>query len=246
MADIFDFDSPDLVNLQRWYRKAPKRFIRAVTGVVTTLAFEARAQAIQNIKNGTITRNPRFVSASMRVEKAKRVSSLNQVVAEMGSIDISRKGLSSGFEELETGGQSTSNRVPTLASRGGGNENKKVSPTVRFNKVGKFHRPKHFRSPRNRSKRAQASRMLNAIRNREVENKPFIMPSGLKGPMGRMPPGIWRRKGKDFKLMNPFQGRRGRTKKIEWMTKAVALVSERGNLLKIWRKEIDFILRKKK
>ncbi len=246
MADIFNFESPDLVNLQKWYRKAPKRFIGAVRGVVTTLAFEARAQAVQNIKNGTITRNPRFVSASMRVEKAKRVSSLSQVVAEMGSIDISRKGLSSGFEELETGKRSTSDRVPTLASRAGGNERKKVSPGVRFNKVGKFHRPKNFRSSRTKTKRAQVARMLNAIRKREVENKPFIIPSGLTGPMGRMVPGIWKRKGKDFKLMNPFQGRRGKTKRIEWMARAVATVSERGNLLKIWRKEIDFILRKRK
>ena len=244
-ADIFNFESPDLVNLQTWYRRAPKRFNRAVTGVVNTLAFQARSQAVKNIQAGTITRNPRFVSASMRVEKARNASSLNRIVSEMGSIDLSRKGRSSAFEELETGSQSPSHRVPTLFARAGGNAQKKVSPAVRFKNISKFHRHKQFRG-RAKSKQGQVAAMLKAIRTRKAQNKPFIIPSGLTGRMAGMTPGIWKRKGQSLQLANPFKGRRGKTKRLSWMLNAVTEVSKRGNLRKIWRKEIDFMLRLKR
>lgn len=244
--DIFNFESPDLVNLQLWFKRAPKRFTRAVTGVVNSLAFQARAQAVKNIQAGTITRNPRFVSASMRVKKAKTGQSLNRIIAEMGSIDLSGKGRSTGFEELETGAQSKSHRVPTLFARAGGNQRKKVSPAVRFKNISKFHRHKQFKSSRAKSKSTQVSAMLRAIRNKKVQNKPFIIPSGLTGRMAGMTPGIWKRKGQDLKLANPFKGRRGKTKRIQWMSRAVAKVFERENLRRIWHKEIDFILRKRR
>ena len=242
-TDIFNFESPDLVNLQTWYRRAPDRFARAVTGVVNTLAFQARAKAVENIKAGTITRNPRFVSASMRVLKARRTSSINDIVSQMGSIDLSKKGTSSGFEELETGMQSRSRRVPTLFSRAGGNERKKVSPAVRFKNISKFHRQKAFKG---NSKSQRVGQMLREIRRGKVENKPFIVPSGLSGRVSAMIPGVWKRKGKSMKLANPFNGKRGRTKKIAWMLRAVQSVSGRGNLTKVWTKEIEFILRKRR
>lgn len=244
-ADIFNFESPDLVNLQTWYRRAPKRFSRAVTGVVNSLAFQARSQAVKNIQAGTITRNPRFVSASMRVEKARNSSSLNRIVSQMGSIDLSRKGRSSGFEELEIGSQSTSHRVPTLFARAGGNAQKKVSPAVRFNKFSKFHKHKQFRG-RAKTKQGQVAAMLKAIRTRRAQNKPFIIPAGLTGRMAGMTPGIWKRKGQSLQLANPFKGKRGKTKRLAWMLGAVTEVSKRGNLRKIWRKEIDFMLRLKR
>ncbi len=181
----------------------------------------------------------------MRVEKARNSGSLNRIVAEMGSIDLSRKGRSTGFEELETGSQSTSHRVPTLFARAGGNAQKKVSPAVRFKNISKFHRHKQFKG-RAKGRAGQVAAMLNAIRTRKAQNKPFIIPSGLSGRMGGMTPGIWKRKGQSLQLANPFKGRRGKTKRILWMLKAVTTVSERGNLRKIWRKEIDFILRMKR
>lgn len=242
-TDIFNFESPDLVNLQRWQKNLPKEFGRAVSGITNTLAFQARTKAIENIKRDTITRSPRFVGNSMRVEKSRPRTNLNQIISEMGSIDLSGRGLSSGFEELETGSKSKSDRVPTLLARAGGKKGSKVSPAVRFKNIATMHRHTAFGG---RGKRAKVAVMLKAIRARKVDNKPFIIPRGLSGSLKNMPPGIWRRKGKDFQLMNPFDGKRGPTKRISWMQRAIDSVASRPNLLEIWRKEIDFRLARRR
>ena len=245
-GDMFNFDSPDLVNLQRWAKRMPREFGKAVSGVANSMAFAARAEAVQNIKNATITRSPRFVSASMRVEKSRPRTNLRQIVAEVGSIDISRQGRSSGFLELEDGTQSRTRRVPTIAARGGGNRQKRVSPAVRMKNLGKFHRHKAFASRSARTKQTQVAAMLRMVRTRQVENKPLIIPAGLSGRMGGMPPGVYKMRGRSIRLVNPFGGKRRKTKGIKWMERAALAVSSRPRLLAIWRKEIDFRLRQRR
>lgn len=241
-GDMFNFDSPDLVNLQKWAKRLPREFGKAVSGVANTMAFQARAEAVQNIKNATTTRSAQFPSRSMRVEKSRPRTNLNQIVAEMGSIDISRQGRSSGFLELEDGTQSRTRRVPTIAARGSGNRQKRVSPGVRMRNLGKFHRHKAFATRSTRTKQAQVATMLRMIRTRKVENKPLIIPAGLFGRMGGMPPGVYKMRGRSIRLMNPFDGKRGKTKGIRWMQRATLAVSSRRRLLAIWKKEIDFRL----
>lgn len=243
--DIFTLSAPDLVNLQKWLKRAPREFARAAAGVANTMAFQARREAISNIQRATTTRNARFVSASMRVQKAKPSSRLNLIASEMGSIDLSRQGRSSGFLELEIGGRSKSDRVPTLAARGG-TESKKVAPSVRFNRLTRFHRPRDFRSSTARSKQQQTVAMLRLSRARKIQNKPLIIPRGLRGRLGAMPPGIYKRRGKKIILMNPFDGNRGPVRKIAWMRRAVLEVMEPQNVLAIWKQEVDHFLKKRR
>jgi hypothetical protein len=233
-TDIFNFESPDLIALQRWYKRNPRQFARAAGSLVNGLAFQTRRIGAKNI------------TASLRVEKAKKNVPLNQIVSETFSFDISRKGRSDGFKSLEDGSVSDVKRVPTLLARNN-KETSKVSQPVRFNKTSRMHRHKQFRSPHSRTKKAQMAHMMRKIRERKVENKPFIVPNGLTGTLGRMQPaGIWRRKSKtNIGPANPFQGTRGRTKKIQWMKRAVDEVSTPGNIKKMWIKEVDFITKKR-
>lgn len=244
-VDIFNFDSPDLVNLQIWLKKKPRQFRRAAAGVANTMAFEARKLAIKNIERNTTVRSKPFISRSMRVDKAKPSANLNNIVAVMGSIDISRQGRSDGFLSLETGGRSKSTRVPTLASRGG-NEKRKVAGKVRMNKQTRFFKRQMFKGKGRRTKQQQIVAMLKAVRGGAIGRDPFILEGRQRGRMARMKPGVWGMgNSKRVNLMNPFRGKRGPVRRIGWMSKAVREVSSDTNLRRIWSKEIDFILRRK-
>ena len=246
--DIFQFSSPDLINLGKWYKRAPKEFTRAATNVINTTAFNSRLQAIKNIEKNTHTRNKSFVRRSMRVDKAKHGRPLNAIVAEMGSIDISRQGRSSGFQELETGKRTAKKRVPAMASRGG-NESRQVAGPVRMDKLGKMFRHRMVRGKGLKTKRARVAAMLRMVKSGGIGRAPFIVPRGIKsGPMAKMPPGVWRLGNKKrLELVNPFQDRNpSRTKRIKWNEKAVDEVASQRNLMKIWKKEDNFILKRRK
>lgn len=246
-TDIFQFSAPDLVNLQKWYKRLPREFTLAATNVVNSMAFEARLLAIKNIEKGTTTRNKSFVRRSMRVDKAKFGQPLNSIVASMGSIDLSGQGRSTGFEELERGILSKNRRVPVMAARGN-QESKQAARAVRLDKISSAFKFKKFRGKGIKSKRARVARMLMAIRNGAIGNKPFIIPRGLSGELGKMPPGIYRKgKGKSINLMNPFNDNVDKkTKRLNWMQKAIKEVSSDSNLRKIWNKQIDFRLKKRR
>lgn len=247
MADIFNFKSPDLVNLQKWYKRLPHEFTLAATNVVNEMANQSRLIAITSIEKGTTTRNKGFVRRSMRYTKAKYGQSLNNIVATMGSIDLSGEGRATGFEELETGIISKNKRVPVMAARGN-QENKKISKPVRSDKIRGAFRPSMFRGKGGRSQKAKVARMLAAVRGGAIGNKPFLVPRGVRTKVGKMPAGLWRKgRGKLLVFMNPLKPNvKKRTKKIEWMGKAIKEVSADSNLRKIWHKQIDFRLKKRR
>lgn len=241
--DIFNVDQKDLIFLQKWQKNLPVEFGRAATGVVNTLAFETRKKAIENIQDRTITRSPAFARASMKVEKARPRTDLNKIISITASIDISKKGLSSGFKELETGGQSLSDRVPTLAARTSASASKKVRRKVRRNRLGNFHRANRFRG---KTKTQRSSVMLKDVRTGRVDNKPLVIDRGLTGRLSTMVPGIWEKKGKDIKLMQPFEGKRAKVKRIEWMGNAVKETTSPANVKRIWVNEAEHRLKLRK
>lgn len=247
MPDILNFKSPDLVNLQGWMRKAPKAFNRAAAGVMTNLAKESRLIAIKNIERGTTTRNKSFVRRSVIFDRAVTGKNLSQISAVMGSVDISKKGRSTGFEELETGIISRNKRVPLMASRNN-KEGKQASRPVRMDKARSAFRVSHFRGKGGLSRKAKVVRMLMAVRGGAIGNKPFLVPRGVRTKHAKMPAGIWRKgKGGLLIFMNPIKSNVDkRTKKISWMSRAVDSVITETNLKKVWSKEIDFFLRSKR
>lgn len=239
--------SADLVNLQKWMRKAPKEFDRAGANVLNSTAFTGRRRAISNIKKGTNTRTPKFVDRSMRVTKARVGKPLNQLIATMGSIDISRRGRSSGFQELESGRKSEKPRVATLSSRGN-SERKKIAGPVRMDKLNRMFRHRMVRGKGLKSKRARVAAMLKIVRSGGIGRQPFIIPRGLKaGRMNRFRPGVYRMGNKKvISLQNPFRSRVSNTKRIKWMSKSIEWATNDANVTKAWRKEAEFVLRNRR
>ena len=244
---IFNMRSADLVNLQKWLKKAPKEFDRAAANVLNTTAFKSRRRAISNIKKGTTTRQPKFVDRSMRVTKAKVGQPLNRLVAIMGSIDISRQGRSSGFEELESGGKTSKPRAATLSSRGN-SERKKIAGPVRMDKLNRMFRHRMVRGKGLKSKRQRVAAMLKVVRSGAIGRQPFIIPRGLKsGPMSKLRPGVYRMGNKKvISLQNPFRSRVSKTKRIKWMSKSIDWATNDANVTKAWKKEAEFVLRKRR
>ena len=68
---LFDLDISDLLKLEKFYRKAPKKFERAAKGTINSVAFGVRSESIDEIGRNMTVRDPRFVSGSMRVQKAQ-------------------------------------------------------------------------------------------------------------------------------------------------------------------------------
>ncbi len=247
MADIFNLNTSDLINLQRWYRRAPRQFNRAATNVINTLATRAKIQSIRNIESKTTTRAKSFVRNSLRVDKSPKGMGIGQIVAETYSFDISGQGRATGFEELESGGQYRGNRVPTLMSRGAAGKNQaKVSRGLRMDKTASFHKHKQFKSKRAKNKHQQVAAMISSVRAKKAANKAMVIPSGLNGKLGNMTPGIYKLKAKGLiRMVNPFKGSRGRTKRIAWMQDAIETVSSNQEMTGIWSREINKILSKR-
>jgi hypothetical protein len=245
-TDIFNIKQDDLINLQRWLRKSPREFNRAAANVVNTTAFNHRRQSIDNISNRVTVRSKPFISRSMRVTKSPTNVPLNKIVAESGSIDISREGRSDGFESLETGGRSKSKRVPTMASRGS-TERRKVAGPVRMNKLNRALNIRQVRGKNVKTRRQRAAAMMRVVRSGAIGRGPFIIPSGLTGRMSGMKPGIWKMGNrKRVSLMNPFDGKRGRTKRIAWNSRAADQVTTPEMMMRVWKKEVEFVLRRRR
>ncbi len=246
MSDIFDFHDRDLVNLQKWYKRKPKQFVGAARNMLNKTAERVKIQSIRNIEAKTTTRSRPFVKNSIRFTRAKGTS-LNKLESQTFSFDISGKGRSSGFEELEVGKKSKSSRVPTLASRGGGSgkESSKVARGVRMDKQSGMLQPRHFKKF-SKTYRGRVGSMLRITKKRG-DKTPMIIPRRVsRGPMSRMKPGIWKQKSaKNLSLMNPFDGDRARTKRIAWMAKAIKTVTSRSELKKMWETEINRIMKGK-
>jgi hypothetical protein len=247
--DIFNFEDQDLVNLQGWLKRKPREFTKAVGSMLNTVAGSTRQHAISNIKSKTTTRASKFVDNSLRVQKVGRGVRLDRLEAQTYSFDISKDGRSTGFQELEEGAQYRGHRVPTMTSRGGGKGRKssKVAGPVRMNKRSSMLSRKMFKSSKAKSKRQQTAAMLAHIR-KTSDKTPFIIDrSGLGGSrMANMEPGVWRRKSKkNIALMNPFDGQRGRTKRIRWMQRAAETVTSTPALKRLWSKEIDKVLKRR-
>lgn len=244
-SDIFKFSSPDLANLQKWYKRAPKEFIWAANNMTGQVALLSRRMAVKIIEKNTTTRNKKFVSRSMRVQKSTNVSSMNQIIANMGSVDISTHAYkSTGFSELESGKKMKRNHVPTLKSRGG-SEGKKVTRAIRMDRLGGMFKFRNVRSGNMRSKRAKVAAMIRVVKSGAIGRKPFVIPSGLtSGPMSNMRPGVYKLGNKKtVELQNPFQSSPRNTQRIKWSIRAARLATRPHEVRKIWHKEIKFVTR---
>lgn len=225
----FTVKTPDIRNLEKFYKKAPKKFARASAGMLNNLAFQTRGAALIRIASDLAIRNPRFVASRMQVEKAKSGPMSGQR-AEAGSVAKDRF---SGWTEQETGAEPLRNRVFTLTARRGNNQNQ-AAPSSRLKPGNNIVDINDLSIAA--TGRMQRRRIFIQMMSRRP-NKPFIMRRKYK----KMRRGVYVFKGKRLLQLQAFD--RMTVKRKPWMKPARASVMTRGNVRAAWAKSIKFVLR---
>lgn len=219
----------DLRDLEKFYKKAPKKFARASAGMLNNLAFQTRGVALIRIASDLEIRNPRFVASRMQVEKAK-FGPMSGQRAEVGSVAKDRF---SGWTEQETGAEPLRNRVFTLTARRGSNQNQ-AAPSSRLkpgNNIVDINDVDIAATGR-----LARRRIFIQIMSRRP-NKPFVMRRKYK----KMRRGVYVFKRKRLLQLQAFDAMK--VKRKPWMKPARAEVIQRSNVRAAWAKAIKFVLR---
>lgn len=227
----FIVKTPDLRNLEKFYKKAPRQFARASAGMTNNLAFQTRSAALENIASDMNIRNDRFVKSRMRVNRARPVP-ISRQQAEVGSLPTSRF---SGWTEQERGAAPLRNRVYTIAARRGKEQNAasakaRLKPSNHFFTVGDFDIKGNDENHR--------TQIFLQLMSGEFTNKPFV----IRRKFRKLRKGIYvfSKRGK-LKQLQDFRDMKVRRK--PWMRPAAHKINTKANIRKQWARSINHVLR---
>lgn len=228
----FTIKSPDLKNLEKFYKKAPRKFAQASAGMTNNLAFQTRNAALINIASDMNIRSDRFVNSRMRVDRARAVP-ISRQRAEVGSLPTSRF---SGWIEQETGKEPKRNRTFGIAARRGKEKNT-ASAKARLKPSNQFFTPNNF----DLSHAADAdhrTQIFLQLMSKEFANKPFVMRRNYR----KMRKGIYvfSKRGK-LKQLQSFD--KMRVKRKQWMRPAAHKINTKANVRKQWARAINHVLK---
>ena len=212
---LFDADIGDMINLHRFYRRAPEKFKRAEINAVNSFAFGTRAEILKTIDREMTVRNKRFVASSVRVLKANN-SRQHSIV---GSIERARF---SGWAEQQTGEKRESPRVATIAGRGG-SKKRQIVRAARLKR----------RVPSARKKR-RAIGMINVFKQQGY--KGLFVFSGRTG----FPSGVYRMLRGKPTMMQAF--RRGQPARLDWMGISRDRYFRKNSPRKVWAASIRHVM----
>jgi len=227
-------DLKNLLDLQKFYKRAPRQFARASAGMINNLAFQARGEAIENIDDQMIIRNQRFINSRIKVQRA-RSGAISTQKATVGSVTADRF---SGWIEQETGQAPEMTRSFSVVSRRGQRGNK-VVVAARLRSASTFPTVDDY----NIKAKDDDHRTMIFIKimQRDQPRKPFV----LKDKYKRFGIGI-------YKVL-----KRGRIKKLQsfdapptpkvrrWMEPAYKSVMTKQNIREQWARSIRHTLRLK-
>lgn len=225
---LFAIKSQDLLKLQRFYRKAPRQFTAASAETLSSFAFGTRRKSILVIKNRMTVRNERFVTGSLRVQKASRSVPMNSQVAIAGSISRARF---SGWEEQELGTKTSRTRTATRFARKGGS--RPVPPSLRMKPGNKFLAPRDFEG---QSDEHKVQVMLQTL-SRQRYKKPFV----IKGHR-RFNSGLYKFRGKKIMMIWRFKTRK-QPKRLRWQTISRDLYFATTRIDSVWANSLRKVLR---
>lgn len=231
---VFELNLLDYLNFKRMMKKAPKLYSRAAAHVLNSAAFGTRKLAIRNIKSNMIARNERFISGSMRVEKARRGASMDMNRSIVGSI---KRDNFSGWREQEGGQQTKREHLAKPAARRE-NVRKQIVRLARLRNTGRFPQPKDFRG---QTLAGKAYKMIHIL-SRSGFTQPFLI-FGLENTGRRLPPGLYRFGAgqyphKKIKLLQRFKSPEP-TRRDPWMAPAREEYVKRVNLRMVWGRAVE-------
>lgn len=222
----------NLLDLQKFYRRAPKQFARASAGMLNNMAFQTRVAALENIQGDMNVRADRFVSSRVRVDRA-RPGPMSGQQAQVGSVSTSRF---SGWVEQEEGKAPQRNRVMTVAARRG-NESNKVTGKARLKASNQFFTPSDFDIQANDDDHRTV--IFLQIMAKKHANRPFIMRRKYR----KMRKGVYKfsKRGKLKQLQRFDEPPKPQRKR--WMRPARESATTRANIRKQWGRAISHVLR---
>ena len=227
MPKLFDMKASDLINLRRFYRRAPKQFKRAVLNMVNGFAFGTRKESISIIKKRLTVRNERFVSSRVRVKKAFGA----RPHSEVGSIKSPRF---TGWAEQELGEKTKRTRVFSLMARKG-NYKSQAMPSARLKPGANHINPEDYPGKTNRFR---TMAMLSDIRRRRLR-RPFVIKRHRK-----FKPGLYKMVGRKIEQLQQFKTR-VQPKRVRWLSGGARAYFKTHNLREEWAKSIRHILKRK-
>jgi len=237
-ADIFNVELSDLINLRKWYKRAPKEFLRGTASMLNDLAFGTRGRSAIEIEKTMVIRNLRFVMSSLRVVKANARKALDYQKAEVGSISRDRF---TGWQEQEFGTTARKSRTHSLLSRGG-TEGGIVRRRARLLSGSDFPTPNDYPG---KSKAHRAVVMIIMLK-RKRYRKPFVI-SGLESGYRNFPQvddGLYQYTNKDqFRALQKFKDKPIKPRRVRWMSRAREAFLSSVNITQLWTKNIKYILK---
>lgn len=156
----------DTTQIDRWgahLREQIRAMPRAEAALLNNMAFGVRTEALRYIPTIMVVRNPRFLSASLRVNKA----STGRLVATLASVGRNRF---TALWEQEFGGEMQ--RHPASKIARGGNEKGQIKQSARLR--GDIITPDDVELANIRSERQRMHAYLEVLQRRS-ERRPFIV-----------------------------------------------------------------------
>ena len=227
----FSVKTPDLRNLEKFYRKAPRQFARASAGMLNNLAFQTRNAALIQIASDMHIRSDKFINSRMTVDRA-RGGFISGQKAEVGSVATSRF---SGWVEQETGKAPLRNRVFSVAARRGSQQNV-ATGKARLKEDNRFYTPNDFAIKAKDDDHRTA--VFLQLMGRHQAGKPFVIKKKYK----KLRKGIYViSKLGQLEQLQEFEAMT--VKRKPWMAPARKSVLTRANVRQQWAKSISRVLR---
>jgi len=226
-------DLSDLRKLERFFKRTPLQLPRSTASVLSGMAFEARKIDIEILSRHLVVRNRKFVESSIQVQKA-RSGRIETQVALVGSINRPRF---TGWVEQETGAIPKQERAATLRARGGSKRGQ-IQSKARLLKSNQFYKPEQFQG---RNLQQRFGFMMRIVA-RDGGSRYFIASQQIPTRRGHISPGLYLIRQHRLMRLQGFEARK-QTPRLDWNERMIQQVHHRQLAAKIWRRELDYLVK---
>ena len=235
MADAFELNRRDILRLIKFYKRAPKQFIMASKGLLTSFAYQSREQQIREIQSSMTVRNTNFVKARIRYEKA-RGNRIDNIIAMTGSIQSPRF---TGWKEQELGTSTQRTRTQSLTARGD-DWKKQVKGTARMKPANRFFNPDSEMEGSSTEQRMTSA--LAGMRKGTIKKRNFLIKKKMRGKLKTLKRGLWGMQRKLIYRLQTFKPSKLQPKRNQWHSRAIRKTMAHINLRNEWIKQINRVL----
>lgn len=229
--DIFDVNDAVFKQLNKFFKDSPKEFQRVTGGVLDSIAFGIRREAIKNIHDKLMVRSDPFVRRGLLVRKSSKSAPIDRQIAKL---ETNPRVVDTGWTEQEFGAKSKRPYTVSLGARK--NKYSRVIPQkFRINKPARKISEFRFNN------RGEARRWgFIAMMNRKYKNDPFYLDKRTGTiEKGRM---YFGSKSKLYHITNP--GRTHQPKKRPWLAPAAQRYMSSSALERLWQKNVLHVFKK--